>query len=106
MPKFLVKAKYTAGGVAGLLRSSASERRKAVEALLAPLGGKLDAFYFTFGSEDAVIIIDLPSAEAALSIAFAVRSTGMVESATTPLLAVEEVDRAIAQRVTYRPPGA
>ncbi len=106
MPKFLVSAKYTADGTAGLLKSSASARRKAVDELVTSLGGKLDEFYFTFGSDDAIIIIDLPNAETALSVAFAVRASGMVQSTTTPLITVEEADRAVEHHVKYRPPGA
>ena len=105
MPKFLVQAKYTTQGTAGLLESSASERRQTVEQLMTSLGGKLEAFYFSFGKEDAVIIIDLPSAEAALTVAFAVRASGMVQSTTTPLITVEEADRAIGHHVNYRAPG-
>ena len=106
MPKFLVSAKYTSDGTTGLLRSSASARRKAVEDLVTSLGGTLDAFYFSFGSDDAIIIIDLPSTEAALSVAFAVRASGMVQSTTTPLISVDEADRAVEHHVAYRPPGA
>lgn len=106
MPKFLVQATYTVEGTEGLLKSSASERRRAVEDLVGSLGGKLESFYFAFGGGDAVIVIDLPSAEAALSIAFAVRASGMVHSTTIPLISVEEADRAIQHHVSYRPPGA
>ena len=106
MPKFLVQATYTAEGTKGLLKSSASERRKAVEELIGSLGGKVESFHFAFGGGDAVIIVDLPSNEAALSIAFAVRSSGMVHSSTIPLITVEEADRAIERHVNYRVPGA
>jgi uncharacterized protein with GYD domain len=103
--KFLVHASYTVEGTKGLLKSSASERRKAVEELLASLGGTLEAFYFTFGAEDAILIIDLPNAEAALSIGFAVRASGMVQSKTTILIPIDEVDRAIKTPVHFTPPG-
>jgi uncharacterized protein with GYD domain len=106
MPKFLVQAKYTAEGATGLLKSSASARRKAVEELLTSLGGKLEAFYFSFGADDAVIIVDLPSTEAAMSVAFAVRASGMVHSTTTTLVSVDEADHAIEHHVKYRAPGA
>lgn len=106
MPKFLVEAKYTAAGTEGLLKSGASQRRKVVEELVASMGGTLESFHFSFGNADAVIVIDLPSNELALSIALAVRASGMVHSATTPLLTVEEADRAIERHANYRPPGA
>lgn len=106
MAKFLVHASYTADGTKGLLKGGASARRKAVEQLLATLGGKLEAFYFSFGEDDAVLIIDLPDAEAALAVGFVVRASGMVRSKTTVLASVEEVDRAIERHVEYTPPGA
>ena len=106
MAKFLVHASYTPEGTKGLLKGGASARRKAVEELLASLGGKLEAFYFTFGDDDAVLIIDLPDAEAALAVGFAVRQSGMVRSRTTVLVPVDEVDRAIERHVHYTPPGA
>jgi uncharacterized protein with GYD domain len=105
MPKFLVEAKYTAAGTEGLLKSSASQRRKAVEDILASMGGTLESFHFSFGDADAVIIVDLPSNEMALSVALAVRASGMVHSATTPLMTVDEADRAIEHHATYRAPG-
>lgn len=106
MPKYLVQAKYTTEGTSGLLKSSASARRKAVEDLVTSLGGALETFYFSFGADDAVIVIDLPSGEAALSIALAVRASGMVQSTTTPLISVEEADRAIAHHVNFHAPGS
>jgi uncharacterized protein with GYD domain len=106
MPKFLVQASYTVEGTKGLLRSGGSSRRKAVEELLAPLGGKLEAFYFTFGDDDAVLIIDVPSNDAALAIAMTVRASGMVSSKMVPLIPIEDVDRATRQEVHFRPPGS
>jgi uncharacterized protein with GYD domain len=105
MPKFLVQASYTAEGTKGLLKSGGSARRKAVEELVESLGGKLESFYFTFGDEDAVLVIDLPSDEDALAIGFVVRASGMVRSKTTVLIPIEEVDRATKREVHWRPPG-
>ena len=107
MPRFLVQASYTAQGTTGLLKSSGSERRRAVEELVGSLGGSVETFYFTFGDDDAILIIDLPDNEAALSIGFAVRASGMVQSKTTLLASLEEVDSAVKRHHTaYRPPGA
>ena len=49
MPKFLVQAKYTTQGTAGLLETSASARRQTAERGHQLLDGKLEAFYFSFG---------------------------------------------------------
>ena len=105
MPKFLVRARYTADGAKGVLKSGGSARRKAVEELLTSVGGKLEAFYFSFGDEDAILIIDLPDNEAALSIGMAVGASGAVRSTTTVLIPIEEVDRAAKRQVHFHPPG-
>ncbi|MBV8067052.1 MAG: GYD domain-containing protein [Candidatus Eremiobacteraeota bacterium] len=106
MPKFLVQASYTVEGTKGLLKSGGSSRRKAVEELLASVGGTMEAFYFTFGEDDAIVIMDVPSNETALSIAMTVRASGMVTSKMIPLVPIEEVDRATKRDVHFRPPGA
>jgi uncharacterized protein with GYD domain len=105
MPKFLVRAVYTAQGARGVIKDGGSARRKAVEELLASVGGKLEAFYFTFGEDDAVLIIDLPDNEAALAIGMAVGASGAVRSQTTVLIPIEEVDRAVKRSIHFRPPG-
>jgi uncharacterized protein with GYD domain len=105
MPKFLVRATYTAEGAKGVLKDGGSGRRKAVENALASLGGKLEAFYFTFGDDDAILIIDLPDNEAALAIGMTVGASGAVRSHTTVLIPIDEVDRAAKRRVDFRPPG-
>lgn len=105
MPKFLITASYTAEGAKGILKSGGTARRKAVEELLASVGGTLEAFYFAFGEEDAVLIIDLPDAASASAIAMAVNASGTVKSRTTVLIPVEEVDQAAKREVHFRPPG-
>jgi uncharacterized protein with GYD domain len=106
MPKFLVQARYTADGARGVLKSGGSARKKAVEDLLAAAGGKLEAFYFAFGEDDAILIIDLPDNESALSIGMAVGASGAVHSRTTVLIPIDEVDRAVKRDVRFSPPGA
>jgi uncharacterized protein with GYD domain len=105
MPKFLVQVKYTAEGTKGVLKDGGSGRRKAVAEFIASLKGRLEEFYFTFGEDDAILIVDLPDAEAALAVAMSVRASGAIHSKMTPLLPVEEIDRAVERHVHYRPPG-
>ncbi|HZV76342.1 MAG TPA: GYD domain-containing protein [Candidatus Babeliales bacterium] len=105
MPKYLVSAKYTAEGAKGILKGGGSARRKAVEELLASVGGKLESFYFSFGDEDAILIVDLPNNESALAIGMVVGASGAVRSRTTVLIPIEEVDRAAKREIHFRPPG-
>jgi len=106
MAKFLVRAAYTAEGARGVLKGGGSARRKAVEELLTSVGGKLEAFYFAFGEDDAILIVDLPDNEAALAIGMAVGASGAVRSRTTVLIPIEEVDRAVKRSIRFRPPGS
>jgi uncharacterized protein with GYD domain len=106
MPKYMVHASYTAEGAKGLLAKGGTARRKATEAAVASVGGKLEAFYFAFGESDAVIIVDVPSQAAASALALDVAATGALRSETTVLITPEEVDEAVKIRVDYRPPGA
>ena len=61
MPKYLIQARYTTEAIQGLVRDSASGRRADVQAAVKALGGKVEAFYYAFGDDDVVAILDLPS---------------------------------------------
>ena len=106
MPKYMLQASYTAEGVRGLMKDTASGRRAAVKASLKGAGGKLESMYYSFGKDDAVVIMDLPDNVAAASMSAAVGASGMVRVRTTPLLTVEEMDKALAKKSKYRAPGS
>jgi uncharacterized protein with GYD domain len=105
MPKYMVHATYTAEGAKGILKSGGTARRKAVETLLASLGGKLEAFYFSFGPDDAIMIIDLPDQVAATAIALAVSASGTIRTRSTVLITPEEMDQAATKEIHFHPPG-
>lgn len=106
MPKYMVHASYTAEGAKGLLARGGTARRKATEAAVASVGGTVEAFYFSFGAADAVIIADLPSQAAMSALALTVAATGAIHSETVVLITPEEVDEAAKMRVEFRPPGS
>ena len=105
MAKYLVKVSYTADGVKGLQKDKASGRRAAVAKLVESDGGKLEAFYFAFGADDVVSIVDLPNNAAAAAFSLAVNAAGLANLSLTPLLTVEEMDAALGKSVSYRAPG-
>jgi uncharacterized protein with GYD domain len=105
MPKFMYQASYTADGLKGLLKDSASGRKAAVEGAVKAIGGTLEALYYCFGDDDVVLIVDLPDNVTAASFAINVASTGLVTVKTTPLLTIDEADRALGGKVAYRAPG-
>jgi uncharacterized protein with GYD domain len=106
MPKYLCSAGYSAEGLQGLVRDTASGRKAAVQKAIKALGGKLEAFYYSFGDDDVVLIVDLPDNTAAAALAVTVGATGLVQLRTTALLTVEEMDKAIKIKSKYRAPGA
>jgi uncharacterized protein with GYD domain len=106
MPKFLVKATYTADGARGLVKEGGSARRAVVQKMVEGLGGKLESFYFAYGEDDAYIVSDLPDAASGLALALAVNASGAVRLSTIPLITPEEIDVAAKKAVNYRAPGA
>lgn len=106
MPKYMLQASYTADGVKGLIKDTASGRKAAIKAVVEAVGGKLESTYYCFGKDDVVVIMDLPDNIAAISLVAAVGSSGLVHARTTPLLTVEEMDKGLAKKVAYHGPGA
>ena len=104
MPKYLVQGYYTDQGLKGLLEEGGSKRRVMVEKLAEEMGGKLEVFYYAFGSDDFVIILDLPSNIDMAATAIIAQASGMVKSRVTVLMAPEDVDQAVQRKVDFRPP--
>ena len=105
MAKYLVLASYTSDGAKGILKSGGSARRKAVEDVLAQFNGRLEAFYFAFGEDDAVIIFDIPDEASAAAISLTVNASGSLRTKTTVLITPEQIDEAAKKHVAFRPPG-
>ena len=104
MPKYLVQGSYTDEGLKGLLNEGGSKRRATVEKLAKEMGGKLEAFYFAFGSDDFVIILELPSNVDIAATAIVAQASGMVKSRVTVLMTPVDVDQAVKRKVDFRPP--
>ena len=56
MPRYLIEGSYSDDGTKGLLQEGASRRRDTVAKVIEGLGGTLEAFYFTFGDRDVIVI--------------------------------------------------
>ena len=81
-------------------------RRADVNAAVKALGGSVESFYYALGDDDVIVIVDLPSLVAASALSLSTSGSGAVRIRTTPLLTVEEVDRALDMKTNYRAPGA
>src|SRR5438270_11792110 len=98
MPKFMIEAQYTTEGIKGLVADSASGRRADVQAAVKALGGKVESFYFAFGDDDAIVIVDLPDLVAASALSLSTSGSGAVRVRTIPLISVEDIDKALEMK--------
>ncbi len=106
MPKYLIEAAYTPEGLRGLQKDKASGRRQALVKAVESLEGRLECCYFSMGDADVVAIVEAPDAVSVAALSLAASATGLLRVKTTALLSVEEVDRALAKKHSYRGPGA
>jgi uncharacterized protein with GYD domain len=106
MARFLFQASYSPDGIKGVLKEGGTGRRAAVEAAIKALGGKLEAFYYGFGTTDVYVIVDGIDNTTAAAFSMAVASTGALSRlGTTVLLTPEEIDAAGKKTISYRAPG-
>jgi uncharacterized protein with GYD domain len=106
MPHYLFRAHYSQAGIQGVLKEGAASRLKAVNELVASVGGRVEAAYWAFGDDDFIMIAEAPNNAAAAAAATRVSASGVGGVTTTVLLTAAEVDEARGIGVTYRPPGA
>jgi uncharacterized protein with GYD domain len=105
MPKYLIEATYTADGAKDLIKAGGSARQAAVEKMVDSLGGRVEAFFCTFGENDVITILDLPENLTAAALSLAVLSSGAVRTNTKVLLTPGEIDRAVKAQVEFKAPG-
>lgn len=105
MPKYLFSGSFIGEGIKGLLKDGGSGRKEAVEKLLASMGGKLESYHFSFGTNDFFIIAEAPNNIQAAAGALIASASGAVSVKTTVLLTPEELDEVSKITVDYRPPG-
>jgi uncharacterized protein with GYD domain len=105
MAKFLIHGKYSQAGIQGAVKEGFAARESYVRTLTESVGGKVEAFYFAYGHEDVILLIDA-DASAAAALSLAVNQSGSVQLSTTPLLTAAEMDEARAKIPNYRAPGA
>src|SRR4030095_16727801 len=94
MPKYLIQGSYSEQGLKGVLQEGGSKRREAAEQSINGVGGRLEAYYYAFGSDDFVIMADLRSNVEAAALSFAVNARGAVQARMTVLITPEEADQA------------
>ena len=63
-----------------------TKREHVIRMALESLGGTLEAFYFTMGETDAIVIADVPDALAAAAVSLTVSASGAARCVTLPLI--------------------
>lgn len=108
MPHYLLTGSYTSDGAKALLSEGGTSRKAQATALVKSLGGTVECFYFAYGSDDVVAVIDMPDGASATAASLTVSSSGKVSVRLTPLITPEEVDAASqkSKGATYRAPGS
>jgi uncharacterized protein with GYD domain len=110
MAKFAVLGGYTAEAWSKMI-DNPGDRTAAVSKALEALGGKLEAFYWSFGDDDFLGIIEVPDDAAAAAFSVAVGSSGTLRNLRTiKLISLEEgrkvLEKAKTTKAAYSPPGA
>lgn len=107
MAKYLIKASYTVEGTKGLIKGGGgTARRAAIQQMMQGLGGKLEAFYYAFGDDDAYVLVDAPDNVTVAAVSLAVNAAGGAATKTVVLMTPEEMDQAAKKTVNYRAPGS
>jgi uncharacterized protein with GYD domain len=101
----MVTGSYSVEGWKGVLGEGGSSRVEAVRQLVDGAGGTFESMYFTFGSDDFVMIAEGTDNVSAAALAMLVTATGAAKLKTTVLLTAEEIDAATQKALSYRPPG-
>lgn len=105
MIKFLIKANYTPTGVAALHRVGGTNRKQAIDTMVAAMGGTVEVFYYSVSELDVYVIVELPDSITGAAMTLAINASGLVSISSTMLLTPEEVDQAARMSFDYRSPG-
>jgi uncharacterized protein with GYD domain len=107
VPLYLTKFSYTPETWARL-SANPEDRRKAAQAYIESVGGKLHGFWYAFGTHDGYNLWEAPDNVSMAAVALAITGGGALSSFdTTVLLTVEETLAALqkAGQIGYRRPG-
>jgi uncharacterized protein with GYD domain len=109
MARYLTFFSYTGEATARMV-ARPEDRAEAARAVIEAAGGRLEAFYWTFGDHDGLAIYDVPDVRDAAAILIAASSSGRLRALRSiELLDASEIravlERARAVAASYEPPG-
>ena len=97
MAKYILLTNWTEQGIKNVKESP--KRLDAAKALAKQLGGELTTFYMTAGSYDMIVLVDLPTDDAAAKFALTLGKAGNVRTTTLKAFS-EDSYRSIIASVT------
>ncbi len=108
MPYYMLRGRYSPSAIKAMV-SNPQDREASAKKLAESLGAKLHSFFFTFGEDDFVAIVEASDDATAAALSMTVGATGGFSSgATTKLLTAAEAMHAMtaAKKAaqTYKPP--
>ena len=106
MARYLWKVSYTIEGARGLITEGGSARKATIQKLVKSMGGKLIAFDFALGEDDAYVVAEVPDVTDVAAVSLAVAAGGGARVTTVELLSPAQMDEAAKKNAAYRPPGA
>jgi len=101
MAMYLIKISYNAESTEGLSGEGISDRRKTVEELIAPMGGKLESFYYTFGGYGVFCVSDIHDDITGAALKLALNKSGVVTCSTAVLICPGDIDKMKNKSVHY-----
>jgi len=109
MPYYMLQARLTADSWKSLL-DKPHDRAPAIAEFLKAHGGKLHNYFFAFGENDVIVLLEAPNNEAVMAAVVATAGSGSVTGLkTTPLIssgdAVGVFKAAAAKAGAYSPPS-
>lgn len=96
MPLFITQGRFTTDAVRGML-AHPEDRQEAVGQLLERSGGKLLAYYMTFGEYDFLLVSEGPAEGVATSAIIAAAAGGVTDLKTTLAMSSKEMKEAFAK---------
>lgn len=110
MAKYAILGGYTAEAWAKMVENPGS-RETAVRKVAESVGAKLEQFFWSFGDDDYLAIVDAPDDVTAGALSVAVGSSGSLRNLRTIKLITQEegrkvLEKAKAAKAAYVPPGA
>jgi uncharacterized protein with GYD domain len=109
MPTFITYASYSQAGIKGIV-DKPTDRTEAIKTLVEKAGGKLVTAYMTTGTNDVVLITELPDGSDAVAVGMAAAASGAVSKIETVRAWTLGEFKGIAEKAaraatSYVPPG-